>query len=99
MNSPVSWIVPAKVPRAVWFTMKNWPPLSIVAVFVPLLGAVIVPLKEPTVVPAAVDRLSRTAVPAPLLGLLTARGPVVAPKVAPVVATVSVPPLTIVPPV
>ena len=77
--------------------MNNWPPLLIVAVFVPLLGVASVPLKEPVVVAAVVERFSVVAVPAPVLALLTARGPVDAPRV-PAPLTVSVPALTVVPP-
>ncbi len=79
--------------------VSSCPPLSIVAVLVPLVGVAMVPVREPLVVGALVERLSRTLLPAPvLLGLLTARVPVVAPRLPPV-PTVSVPPLTMTGPV
>ena len=81
----------------VWFTVRRRPSLLIVAVFVPLLGAAMRPLKEPVVVADVVERLIRLAVPAPVFGLLTVSGPVVAP-IEPPVPTVRVPAETVVPP-
>src|SRR5687767_13595933 len=78
--------------------VRSCPPLLIVAVLVPLLGVAIVPLREPRLVGAEVDRLSRTLVPAAVLGLLTWRAAVAEPMVPPV-PMVSVPPLTITVPV
>ena len=77
--------------------MKSCPPLSIVAEFVPLFGAAMAPLNDPVVVGDEVERLSRTAVPFPTLGLFNASVPVVAPN-APPEPIVIVPPLTTVPP-
>ena len=65
--------------------------------YIPLLGVAIVPLNEPVVVAAVVDRFRMVAVPAPVLVLLTTSGPVAAPKLdAP--TAVSVPAFTVVPP-
>ena len=98
VNEPLPAITPVYSPLTVWFTVNAWLPARlIVAEFVPLDGVAIVPLKEPVVVAAVADRLRTVAVPATVLGLLTASGPVVAPKPdAP--RAVNVPALTVVPP-
>src|SRR4051794_17442203 len=65
-----------------------------VAVLVPPEGVASVPLREPFVVAAVVERLRTTSVPAPALGLLTTSAPVAAPRPAGS-STVRVPALTV----
>ena len=93
---PPPAITPANVPGVIWLIVNVSPVwVLIVAVFVPLLGAAIVPLSDPVVSDEVVERFKTTAVPAPVFRLLTWRGPV--PNV-PAPLKANAPPMTIVPP-
>src|SRR3954464_15896645 len=98
VSPPAPAITPGNVALLVWLTVKAGPPVLIVTVLTPDVGVAIDPESEPTVVGSLVERFRTTFFPGwPLFWLLTASGPVHAPKPDGPVA-VTVPSLIVVPP-